>query len=303
VRERQGLFDEARVATQVVACLRAPTAAEAALLATSQPMPLEAVPGALSDAAWASHLGEDALDPSLVVLLRTMSAVVARGSRRGSASRGAPSRADHELTGALADAAEILASPAPELTFAKGRGVPFAWGEGGALVVDTTAARFVRAELPFLLGGLVAGARPRLAEAQRLPEADLRALVAEGLRIGLGQPTSLAPNDAERRALREAAEATQRAGGTLDLRAFVRAATRTCDRAGLVLVQDVRLAHKALGGLVQRPGDAPPHERRTELLLFAVSREHRDLRRALGLGRNETSRPSAARARFLSISA
>lgn len=302
VRERQGRLDEARTATQITACLRALTAAEAALLATSAPVPLEEIPGALSDAAWASHLGEGALEPSLVVLLRTMSAVVARGSAKRGHTR-APSLGDHELASALADASEILASPAPELTFAKGRGAPFTWDRAGALVVDTTAARFVRAELPFLLGGLVAGARPRLAEATRFPEADLRALVAEGLRIGLGHPSHLTPTDAERRALREAAEATQRAGGTLDLRGFVRAATRTCDRAGLLLVQDVRLAHKALGGLAQRPGDAPPHERRAALFLFAVSREHGELRRALGLGAHEASRPSATRPRFLSISA
>ncbi|MBI4951642.1 MAG: hypothetical protein HY908_06385 [Myxococcales bacterium] len=87
----------------------------------------------------------------------------------------------------------------------------------------------------------------------------------------------------ERTELEEAVRRFERAGGRVDLAAWLASVERTSCRAGLLLCGDIEVAAKVLGNEPETDaGPVPLADKVNELLAFCVSRDHLDLREALG---------------------
>jgi hypothetical protein len=72
-------------------------------------------------------------------------------------------------------------------------------------------------------------------------------------------------------------------GAKANVRRWNQAVELTACRAGLVVSGDLEIAKKILGAEPQLPGDSTPAEKMKDLLLFSVSDDYAQLRKALGI--------------------
>ncbi|MGH7272282.1 MAG: tetratricopeptide repeat protein, partial [Polyangiaceae bacterium] len=72
-------------------------------------------------------------------------------------------------------------------------------------------------------------------------------------------------------------------GAKADLKRWIQSIEITASRAGLLLCADLEIAKKIIGAEPQMPGDLPPAEKMKELLVFSVSEQYFNLRKALGI--------------------
>jgi hypothetical protein len=68
----------------------------------------------------------------------------------------------------------------------------------------------------------------------------------------------------------------------INIKRWVQATELTACRAGFVMCGDLEIAKKVLLMEPQLPGDLSPQEKITELIVFSISNEYFQLRKALG---------------------
>lgn len=305
---RQRSFDLAWCVTSVLSHLEDLHEGEAELHTAWPAVTLADVPGTLVSNAWGSHLLHPELDPRLTTVLRIMTTAVRR-VRAGTftdeqrQALGPAIVPGHSPEGTLVheafrDAAEIFGSPVPALYVKNGMSLPFvpavAPGPAFFVALDQVEA-LPRAVIPFLVGKRIAEMRPELAAKAFFPsKEELTTLLATAVRIHASmaaraslKPTQsallLAMSPEERVELTASLEKAQREGATLDLKKWLAYADVSSSRAGLLLAGDVDAAWRGLLRDGKTASDLPALERRAELLRFAVSEEHGELREAIGV--------------------
>jgi hypothetical protein len=87
----------------------------------------------------------------------------------------------------------------------------------------------------------------------------------------------------ERDSLRLVVQKFVEEGAKADLKRWMQATDITAARAGLLLCADLEIAKKIIGAEPQLPGDLPPADKMKELLIFSVSDQYLQLRKALGI--------------------
>jgi len=309
---RQGCLDQAYTTAQILSLFRPSSPDEARLLAAHAPVALADVPGCLSDEAWLTHLVHPDVDPTLTEVLEIMVRASRRAGRLGDTGpaflRTSENDAFPALRALLMNACEILSMPSPSLVFRKLGGqcaLPPGRAPMDALLVDVDAVRWASPVLPFLAGKRLAEKRQSwLARAIFADHRALKALASTGLDLGMSRlggsahPASRDVTPAEHARLEELVEAARTNGRPLDPRAWSQAVELSTSRVGLLLGQDVRMAHKVIASEAQHVDDLTPRRRLGELYAFAVSEEHAELRRALGIAltRDESGRRSPQKA-------
>jgi tetratricopeptide (TPR) repeat protein len=309
LRERH--VDKAWCAAGVLAHLGGDVASEEqrTFLNEYPPYALANVPGTLASGAWSSHVLHPGLDPRLTAIFRIVAPAILRMRFKaipyaqrarwlGRPVRANESPAAARLTLLVHNAAEILGIPTPELFDRPTMPVPLAVAPSPspALFVSLEAAEAIPQDLlPFLVARRVAELRPELAAHALFPTVgELKSLLKGAVRAALSGPRgdgakpheralaqALEPKELE--ALRNAVSTVIGNAAKVDMRRWVQLADVTLSRVGLLLVGDVDVAWRALAREARSPGDLSANEAREELVAFAVSEEHADLRVAIGV--------------------
>jgi tetratricopeptide (TPR) repeat protein len=305
VRERA--FDKAWCAASVLSHLGALTEEQAAFFATFRSKPLWQVPGTLASSAWESHLFDAALDPALTTVLTLMTAAVIRAqvAKRTAKERAAlgvpldehPAAVVPEVRQAFVDACEVLGVTPPILLAVDSGPAPLAVvaAEHPTVVCAIEPLDALpRDTLPFLVGRVLAELQPELAPRAFFPTVtELRSLLATALRFARGtQDPAHKRFDAELRRtmahdeiaeLRAAVARLTAASPQVDIAKWLRVAGASSARVGLLLAGDVDAAYRGMQRGGHGPSDLTPTELRKELLFFAVSDAHAELREAIGV--------------------
>ncbi|HEY8089208.1 MAG TPA: hypothetical protein VIF09_15220, partial [Polyangiaceae bacterium] len=306
---RQGMHDKAWCAANALVHLREADEAQHKFVADFPPIEPTVVPGTLAACAWASHVVDPGLDPRLTAIFRHFvpAVVRARMARVPEKSRlkwlGAQVREDQSPAAArimqiVRDGAEIFGVPPPMLLARPKLSVPFvvAATPTPALFVSLPAAEAIPPELlVFLVARRLAELRPELVAHALFPTlGELRTLLKTALRVAVTSPRTpgqsaddaaiaqaLDPHEME--ALREAVSAIVGTESRADIRRWHQQADLSIARAALLLTGDFDLAWRGMQCETRSPSDLAPGEWRAEMLRFAVSDEHSDLRDAIGV--------------------
>ncbi len=91
----------------------------------------------------------------------------------------------------------------------------------------------------------------------------------------------LQPSDLE--ALRTAVRKFDEAGGKVNLKRWIRGASMTAARAGLLVCGDLAAAVQVVRSARPRPGEPTAEEKMLELIMFSVGEEYGQLRKTLGI--------------------
>ena len=165
-----------------------------------------------------------------------------------------------------------------------------------ALFVSMPMVEAVPPELlVFLVGQRLAELRPELVAHALFPTlSELKTLLKTALRVAVATRTA-PPKDSDEAAiaralepqelegLREAVSAIVGTEAQADVRHWHQQADLSIARAGLLLTGDFELTWRAMQREPRSPSDLAPAEWRAEMLRFAVSDEHADLREAIGV--------------------
>ena len=155
-------------------------------------------------------------------------------------------------------------------------------------------------ELAFLAGRHLVYYRPEHYALVFYPTlADLTALVLGALSVvrpDLGRPTAIRAemdvlfnklsaklSDEEKTALRLVADRLDARGGKLELLTWMRSVELTATRCGFLLASDLRVAMKIIKAEERVIAELSSEDRRTDLLAFAVSAVHSEVRDKLGV--------------------
>jgi tetratricopeptide (TPR) repeat protein len=306
---REGLHDKAWCAANVLAHLHEADEAQHKFVADFPPVPPGQVPGTLAEGAWASHVMAPGIDQRLTAVFRyfvpavvraRMACVPEKKQKKWLAAqvREGDSPLAAHIAQLVRDGAEILGVPAPLLLSRNRLPVPFAVAPTPmpALFVSLPAAEAVPPELlVFLVAQRLAELRPELVAHALFPTlSELKTLLKTALRVAIATRTA-PPKDAteatiaaaleprELEGLREAVSAIVGTEARADVRHWHQQADLSIARAGLLLAGDFELAWRAMQREPRSPSDLAPGDWRTEMLGFAVSDEHADLREAIGV--------------------
>lgn len=306
---RQGANDKAWCAANVLVHLREADEAQHKFVADFPPVPLAQIAGTLAPCAWPSHVMSPGIDQRLTSVFRYFVPAVVRArmaavpEKRRQRWLGSQMReSDSPLAGYIAqlvrDGAEILGVPAPLLLSRNRLPVPFAVAPTPtpALFVSLPAAEAVPPELlVFLVAQRLAELRPELVAHALFPTlSELKTLLKTALRVAVA--TRMAPPKDEGEAaiarslepqelegLRYAVSAIVGTEAQADVRHWHQQADLSIGRAGLLLAGDFEVAWRAMQREPRSPSDLTAAEWRAEMLRFAVSDEHAELREAIGV--------------------
>jgi tetratricopeptide (TPR) repeat protein len=313
---RQGAFDKAWCALDAMTVAGgAFTPEQAQFYADYPPTPLASVPGTLTPAAWRTHVVHPELEPALTALFATLMPAVLRArlavlpSKWLSKTLGAPltpkGASANRVLSVVNDASEILGLPVPTLHACKGP-VPLAPTMAHpAMHVSLEACDgLADPALAFMVGKRLAELRPELSARSVFPSVtELTALVQTAGQLARGEPftstkgaSTKGPEAAfeialrttitedERHTLRSVLNAARAQSAPLDVARWSQLADVSASRLGLLLAGRLEPAGRATMNETLAPGDLPPRDKLSELLVFAVSDEYADLRAAIGVG-------------------
>ncbi|HEY8038157.1 MAG TPA: hypothetical protein VIF15_00110 [Polyangiaceae bacterium] len=306
---RQGANDKAWCAANALVHLGAADETQAKFVADFPPLDLGRVPGTLASCAWESHLMAGGMDARLTAIFRNFVPAVVRARMAsvpeksrlrwlGAQVRESDSPLAAHLVKLVRDGAEILGVAPPLLLSRPRLPVPFAVAPTPtpALFVSLPAAEAVPPELlTFAVGRRLAELRPELVAHALFPTlTELKALLKTAVRVAVA--TRAAPPEKgdeaaiarameplEMEALREAVSTIVGTQMQADTRRWLQQADLSIARAALMLTGDFDLAWRAMQREPRSPSELGPAEWRTEMLCFAVSDEHADLREAIGV--------------------
>jgi golgin subfamily B member 1 len=100
---------------------------------------------------------------------------------------------------------------------------------------------------------------------------------------GLAREFQATMRPVERESLRIVVQRFVEDGAKADLKRWMQTVEITAARAGLLLCGDLEIARKIIAQEPQMPGDLSPPEKMKELLIFSVSEQYLQLRKALGI--------------------
>ena len=308
---RKRAFDSAWCALDAMASLGAALDAEQArFYADFPPPPLAQIPGTLTPYAWRSHIVHPDLDAALTKIFALVTPIVLRARiamvpfQQLRRSLGEPLREEsaiaHEVIGAIADGAEIVAMPPPTLHARDPQEAPLMLAPAkSAVFVSLGRCEALPSDaLAFVVGKRLAEMRPELAARAACPAiTELKALVV--LAVQLSDDRVVAPTTGnaafdkalvramtreEQLALRAAVNGAKAQGAELDVSRWAKLADATTSRVGLLLAGRIEAARRGMLGDAQAPGDAPLKERLAGA--HGVRRERR-VRRAAARHRRE----------------
>jgi hypothetical protein len=72
-------------------------------------------------------------------------------------------------------------------------------------------------------------------------------------------------------------------GAKANIKRWNQAVEQTACRAGMLVCGDLEIAKKIIGAEPQLPGDLTPQEKMKDLLIYSVSENYSQLRKALGI--------------------
>jgi hypothetical protein len=309
---RARAHDKAWCAIDVLSHLRDATSDESAFRAAYPPCELAHVPGTLASGAWASHILHPELDGRLSAVLRIVAPAILRmrfasipdAQRAAWLGRRVAEHDSEVAARALAlveNAAEILGIAPPEVYERPMMPAAFsvAPAPAPALFVSLAAFESTPADLlPFLVARRVGELRPDFIAHALFPTAgELKSLLKASVRIALATGTngvsSLKPDEQrlarvmttkELNDLRAATSTVVGGAERVDIKRWLELADASLSRVGLLLAGDFDTAWRSMQREARAPGDLAPAEWRKEMLAFAVSDEHADLRGAIGVG-------------------
>jgi tetratricopeptide (TPR) repeat protein len=306
---REGMNDKAWCAANALVHLREADEVQHKFVADFPPVPLAQVPGTLAGCAWPTHVMSPGIDARLTAIFRHFVPAVVRArmarvppktqARWMSAQvHEKDSAAAAALLRTVRDGAEILGVPAPVLLSRPRLPVPFAVAPtpAPALFVSLPAVEAVPPELlVFLVARRLAELQPELVAHALFPTlGELKVLSKTALRVAVATTTAPPQNDEEAEiaramlpeeleGLRAAVSSIMGAEAHPDVHHWHQQADLSIGRAAVLLTGDLDLAWRAFQREPRSPSDLGPNEWHAEMMRFAVSEEHAELRDAIGV--------------------
>ncbi|MEZ4226752.1 MAG: tetratricopeptide repeat protein [Polyangiaceae bacterium] len=200
-------------------------------------------------------------------------------------------------------AAQVLGIPSPDLYVRNdvpGSIVPVPSLPPASVAGQTVLTGFQPQELTFICGKHLAHYRGEHYIRTLFPtQAELTIMLFAG--VMLASPSTPLPADIQNQirataqelakhmqpvhleGLRQVVKRFIEEGAKANIKRWNQAVEITACRAGLLVCGDLEIAKKVIGSESQLPGDLPPADKMKELLLFSVSEQYAQLRKALGI--------------------
>jgi tetratricopeptide (TPR) repeat protein len=306
---REGASDEAWWAANVLCHLKEADEQQQKYVTDFPPMDPSDIPGTLAAQAWESHLVSGGVDGRLDTIFRVfvpavirtrMARVPARSRAKwlGAQVTAGDSPTAARLVQLVRDTAEVLGLPRPLLLARPKLPVPLSVAPTPmpALFVSLPAVEGVPPDLlPFLVARRLSELRPEMLAHALFPTlSEIKSLLKTAVRVAVATRNAPPKNEdeariaaclehAEMEELREAVSRVVGAQDRADLRRWHQQADLSISRAALLLTGDMEVAWRAMQREGRSPSDLAPKDWRAEMLRFAVSREHADLRDAIGV--------------------
>jgi golgin subfamily B member 1 len=200
-------------------------------------------------------------------------------------------------------AAQVLGVPQPDLYVRNdvaGALVAVVTAPPSSVAGQTVLTGFTPQELTFIVGKHLNGYRGEHYIKTLFPTLDdLKIVLFAGIKLIMPEfalPPQIAPavdglakefqatmRPVERESLRIVVQKFVEDGAKADLKRWMQTVEITAARAGLLLCGDLEIARKIIAAEPQLPGDLSPPEKMKELLVFSVSEQYLQLRKALGI--------------------
>jgi tetratricopeptide (TPR) repeat protein len=305
---RVGDYDRAWCALDVLAQLRPLSGEQLSYYEDYPPVRLDNFPGTLTEDAWKSHVLHPDLDPLMTALVSWLGPVALRLRQSSTLAQLTPFSASDSphadvVVSAFENACEILAISKPAICSGRtaSREGPFQVSMVPAPKVDVygPAIEDNLETLVYFIGRTLASMRPELVTAFQFATKEEVASTI-GKCMANDGPLWAAMTLDESNVIRDLVKKAEAAGARFDAKKWLLLARVSADRAALLLcgsAHEIAVYYSRVGGLAAATpprvsGSSPPgasgvqdgfaRDKLGLLYRFAVSREHAELRQALG---------------------
>jgi tetratricopeptide (TPR) repeat protein len=292
IHARTEAYDRAWCALDVLAQLTPLEGEQLAYYEDYPPVRLDKFPGTLTEDAWKSHLMHPDMDPLLTALASWLGPIALRLKQSATLAQLTPftpndsPHADVVLA-AFENACEILSIALPAIcaTRTGSKDAPFRTSMVPAPKVEIYGPSIEESleTMVYFIGRTLASMRPELVTAFHFETKDeLAGLLARALSGDPSLWTSMTLSESN--VVRDLTKRAQDDGAKFDAKRWLILAKSSADRAALLLCGSAHEAavHYAKVGGAKQSGDPYAREKLGLLYAFAISREHGELRQALG---------------------